>query len=440
MASPIQASTYEEFTITSADGSKVVSLIGGIIKFQYFENLLSPNITAILEIFNTGNTIDGQGLYNGLPVRGGERVYFKIKTPIEANAEGEEQLELVLYVNKITGVVANKARESLTLHLCSREAITNEQTRVTRKFYGQTIDQSVEQIIKLTDPLKLTEFEKCENSYNFIGNLRKPFTVISWLQSKAIPVGATSKSAGFFFWQTRKGFHFKSVDTLIKDGIEGDVKDEKTKQTKLPSFYYSETYDNSLEDAFASSTKILSFSVLNDNNILDDLNSGVQSTYRIFFNPVSFEFTEPQNSMFKERPANTLGEAYEPPKIADPENIPGVYMASRIISEVYDVGTLDVGVSTQINYNQIDSTSQAITRYGMLFNTNVKLSIPCMTNLCAGDAIMLYFPKTTDAEPEVNDRMSGIYIIKELTHVFLPQNSFTSLRVVKDTHGLYPQS
>ena len=252
------------------------------------------------------------------------------------------------------------------------------------------------------------------------------------MQSKAIPVGATSRSAGFFFWQTRKGFNFKSVDGLIKAGVEN--------KDKIPRFAYSETYDSSKEDPFPNSTKILSFTVLDDNNVLDDLNSGVQSTYRIFFNPVSFEFTEPQNSMFKERPASTLGEAYEPPKIADPENIPGVYMASRIISEVYDVGTLEVGVSTQINYNQVDSTAQAITRYGMLFNTSVKINLPAMTNLCAGDAIMLYFPKTTDAEPEINDRMSGIYIIKELTHVFLPQNSFTSLRVVKDTHGLYPQS
>ena len=114
-------------------------------------------------------------------------------------------------------------------------------------------------------------------------------------------------------------------------------------------------------------------------------------------------------------------------------------MASRIISEVYDVGTLEVGVSTDINYNQIDTTSQAITRYGMLFSTTIKITISAMTNLVAGDAIMLYFPKTTDEEPEIDDRMSGIYIIKELTHVFLPQNSFTSLKVVRDTHGLYPQ-
>ena len=237
MASPIQASVFEEFTITSSNGDNVVSLIGGILKFQYFENLTSPNVTAILEVVNTGNTIEGQGLYNGLPVRGGERVFFKVKTPIEAEAEQEENLQYILYVNKITNVISNKSRETFTLHLCSREAISNEQTRVTKKYYGQTIDESISQIVKLVEPLKQTEFEKCENTYNFIGNLRKPFTIISWLQSKAIPVGATSRSAGFFFWQTRKGFNFKSVDGLIKAGVEN--------KDKIPRFAYSQTYDSS---------------------------------------------------------------------------------------------------------------------------------------------------------------------------------------------------
>ena len=50
MASPINASLFEEFDITSSDGKDTVSLIGGIIGFQYFENLLSPNVTAILNL------------------------------------------------------------------------------------------------------------------------------------------------------------------------------------------------------------------------------------------------------------------------------------------------------------------------------------------------------------------------------------------------------
>ena len=79
--SPTAASTFEEITITSSNGEKTVSLIGGVTRLQYFETLMSPMCTAKVEVINTGNTIDGQSLYNGLPIRGGERVFFKIKTP-----------------------------------------------------------------------------------------------------------------------------------------------------------------------------------------------------------------------------------------------------------------------------------------------------------------------------------------------------------------------
>ena len=219
---------------------------------------------------------------------------------------------------------------------------------------------------------------------------------------------------------------------MIEKAVEG--------KDKLQKYYYSQSLDPSLEDSLQNATKVLAFSVQEDSDVLTDLHSGVKSTYRIFFNPVTFEFTQPQNSVFKEKPASTLGvPEEEEPKVADPKNIPANMMASRIISSVYDVGALDVGVSTAINYDQVDSTSQAITRYGMLFNTQVTLTVPTNTTLVAGDAIMVFFPKTTDDEPVTDDRISGIYIIKDLTHLFLPNASYTALKVVRDTHGLYPQ-
>ena len=38
-ASPSQGSTYEKFDIISLDGSKTVPLKGGVVEFQYFEDL-----------------------------------------------------------------------------------------------------------------------------------------------------------------------------------------------------------------------------------------------------------------------------------------------------------------------------------------------------------------------------------------------------------------
>ena len=46
----------------------------------YYEDLFSPTITAVMEVVNTGGTIEGEGgkfmsIYSGLPLRGGESFY-----------------------------------------------------------------------------------------------------------------------------------------------------------------------------------------------------------------------------------------------------------------------------------------------------------------------------------------------------------------------------
>ena len=80
----IDRSVYKQFDIISADGSNLVDISGGIVAFSYFENLFSPMVTAQAIVTNTGQTVpDGEGgytsLYNGLPLRGGEKVNIKIE-------------------------------------------------------------------------------------------------------------------------------------------------------------------------------------------------------------------------------------------------------------------------------------------------------------------------------------------------------------------------
>ena len=76
-------SQYEIFEIRSNDGSKTVNVSNGVITFSYFENVLSPMITAQAVIVNTGESVvdeedDISSVYNGLPLNGGEKVSIKI--------------------------------------------------------------------------------------------------------------------------------------------------------------------------------------------------------------------------------------------------------------------------------------------------------------------------------------------------------------------------
>ena len=177
----IDKSLYEKFMIHSVDGSKNAELSGGVISFNYNEDVYSPMITAMVVVANTGNSIEGedgkvQSLYNGMPLRGGEKMEIKIA----GNSEDNKGLEFSdLYVGSITNVMIDSGRETFTLNLISREAITNETIRVGKRFpSSQKISDSVEDICKnYLSSDKLYDVDETQNPYGFIGNMRKPFTI-----------------------------------------------------------------------------------------------------------------------------------------------------------------------------------------------------------------------------------------------------------------------
>ena len=82
----IKKSLYDELILESNDRSRSVGLIGGAILFEYYEDVFSPTITAKIKVVDNGNVIapqsnpdgDKQSIYNGLPLRGGERLSLKI--------------------------------------------------------------------------------------------------------------------------------------------------------------------------------------------------------------------------------------------------------------------------------------------------------------------------------------------------------------------------
>ena len=76
-------SNFQIADLTSNDGLRTVDIRGGIIGFDYYEDIFSPTLTLKMVITNTGNTVNGKGIYQGLPLRGGERVSIRIKDKLD---------------------------------------------------------------------------------------------------------------------------------------------------------------------------------------------------------------------------------------------------------------------------------------------------------------------------------------------------------------------
>jgi len=434
--SAISPSIYEQFEIISLDGSNSVDIKSGVVAFSYHENIFSPMITAKVIVSNTAVPEFGTTVYHGLPLRGGEKVNIKIESNSQSNIPLEFTGDNSLYVASITNLLLGAERESFVLNLVSRESITNETSRVGKKF-SQKISQSVESII---DEFLLTgkdkNIDETENDYSFIGNLRKPFTVLTWLASKSVPgsgesevVGGKSATAGYFFYETKEGYNFRSIDALC---------------TQEP-YEQQYTYQPGILDVDDPNKdfRIIQHNTTKNNNFVDNLERGAYCTQRMYYNPLDGKFTTQAQGTFTtkkyEGKLNNLGRDFkdETPPYDDTGKTVGE-IPSRIVTGVLSIGTLEKKNerSRNLDADPMETQSQAMMRYNLIFNITSVVTIPLNTNLVAGGLIDCVFPKmTVEEKKEPDPEQSGLYMIKELVHHFESDGSFTKLKLLKDTFG-----
>ena len=438
----VDASIYEKFIVESADGGRTVDIRQGVVGFVYYENILAPSVTATVVVVNTGGTIRGkngkmQGIYNGLPLRGGERVIIKIAGNSKNNGglDFSKNVTQYFYVASIQNVDVDAEKELFTLHLVSRESITNQTIRVGRKFpTSQTISDSVSDIIK--DYLKSDKFgiiDKTQNKYGFIGNLKKPFSVITWLASKSVAYNGPGKdsTAGFLFYETLDGFNFRSIDNLInQEPFEQDY-------TYSPGVV---KFDDPSKDF-----KIIKYSIDRNQDLMGKLQRGAYSSERYYINPVSFK---PDIRHFKSTDymgddgINNLGdEKISLPTIDDDKSLGD--LPTRIFVGMLDVGTVektttDKGWNDPVERNADPAKTQAqsMMRYNQLMSQIVEITVPLNTNLNAGGVIRCVFPSIDRSKRKSPDvQSSGLYMIRELAHYFDNKGSYTKLKIVRDSSG-----
>ena len=424
----IDISEYEEITLHSVEGSSTIDLRMGVTSLNYYEDIFSPVVTATLHIINDKNSFKGETVYKGLPLQGGEKVTLKVKgnsnmnPGLDFSRKGQE-----FYVDKITNVLMTTDKEIFTLHLVPKESIRNEISRVVQKYpTNLAISASVEKILQ--DVLKTDntlDIEQTANKYGFIGNMRKPFTVLSWLMSKSVPESEEGDStAGYLFWQTKEAMHFKSIDGMI----------HQEPVNKRPYVYDEITTKIGKNNDF----KILKYETNRNQDLIKKLRTGTYASHRIYFDPLNGEFTGPESGIYKledykGKPRN-LGREIDLP-ILDPDTGDSVAdLPSRIVSQILDRGTFETGVSKKGNADPMKFQSQSLMRYNTIMTQITTMTIASNTNLKAGDIINCTFPGKNN---EPNTDISGLYMIKELCHYFDRKGSWTSLKLIRDTFGQY---
>ena len=440
----INPAIYQEMEIsaeTTTGEPKTIDLKLGVVKFNYYEDLFSPCLTAQLLVVSAGGAVQTdvkegesgetiENVYSGLPIRGGERVKIKIKPNSEKNAALEfDTPEKYFYVSNVSKQFSDGSKEIFTLDLVSREAITNETSRVVKRYPKESkISDHVKTIIedRLASTIKDEDIDETVNKYGFIGNLKKPFHVLVWLASKSKPKKGLP---GYFFYQTKDGFKFKSIDSLIEDGNKSEKITYRETNYK-PSSLLSDVADFT----------ILQYNVVQNNDLLAKLALGQFSSHIMEFDPLLGTFTTQEQGKFTLDDVTSesvnLGETPEVPKLLNDDTTQNLgTLPSRMITMVTDRGVLDFEPVTDKNSDPKLWQRQAYMRYQLLFTQVLNMVVPLNTNLSVGNIIFVEFLQSNMESKERDRQQSGSYMIKELCHHFDPNQSLTSMTLIRDTFG-----
>ena len=200
---------------TEGSTKEPYDLVRGIAAIDYYEGVENPTIALVVTFIDVDQVIGREGVTGGeyyidVTVKDGDEDEFKI-----------ESKKHKLILNSVKNMTTESNKQVATLEFVSVEAITNETSRLNKKFTGN-VSQTVLDILtedekgiktkkKVFGPKKEYEVEedRATNSYSFVGNLRRPFDTIQWLCPKT---QSSKESFGFLFYETLDGFHFRSIE------------------------------------------------------------------------------------------------------------------------------------------------------------------------------------------------------------------------------------
>lgn len=437
-----------EFLIESQDDGKFYDATPYVSAVQYYEDLFSPSIFLTVLLVDTdgklSSLIDGRTSgQNGL--KGGERVRLIIDQTAtgESISLKEDSNKTNYYIYKIYASTTEYTREAFIVELCPAEVFQNETSRVEKKYKGN-IGNTVNQILKTvlgTNNYDASNIEKTSNEYVFYGNTKRPFTVITWLCPKSIPIknksSPTAGTAGFLFYQNKNGFNFKSLDSLISGWYPGTTNRKPYVTYRYNPVGNPASYDSNF---LIQNTPTFEKNV----NIMENLRIGMYSSTNYFFdvNDRTFYLHKYKLNDSYDLMEHTSGSNKKPQVPLGLDQNPSRLMVRILDNFNVDSGSKNVEDSTTAAINNSNDNTPlyqaaSLARYNLAFSQKLNITVPLNLKLTVGDLIKLEFPEIkVGTDKNRDDNKSGFYLIKELSHVFAQNKGYTGLKLIRDSYGV----
>tara|TARA_Y100001938_G_scaffold92774_1_gene127197 strand:- start:53 stop:1501 length:1449 start_codon:yes stop_codon:yes gene_type:complete len=423
----------EECQIVSTTG-QVYDINSLVEEINVFENIYTAAVSGDIVIKDTTNIVQN------FPIIGEEKLILKIQTP-QAKPEPETTIDftlspLIIYkINSQYGEGENA--QIISLQFGSMEGFRNTTSRVSQSYSGQP-NEIVEKILRDENYLKSKKtfyFEPTANNAKIIFPNIRPFKCIKHL-SNISNSQLNNASPSYLFYETTKGFHFRTYDSMCRED---------------PKLFLKENVGASLNekgviDAQKNLDTLINYQRVSSKDTVKNLNSGMISSklikHDVYHKRLDlYKYNYLDNFDRDIHPDN--GEATPIISTAkDPDT--NKSLIDNEDTKLFVVSTAS-GYSFEESGNypyqsdNLEQTLQRKTARRQQFENGHILNIEVngQTFIQAGDKINLEIGATSALTQDKEDKqISGNYIITHLRHTFTKSQQLKHkivMQVAKDS-------
>ena len=427
----------EDCTIVSTTGAEY-NITELVQEINIYENLYQASISGDIVIKDTNNIVDN------FPIIGEERLSLKIMTP-QKSPKKDTTIDftlspLMIYkVNTVQGDGENAL--VVSLQFGSVEAFRNNTCRVSQSYSGQPSD-IVEKILRDETYLRSKKplyVEPTANLAKIVFPNKRPFKCIKHL-SEISNSSFTNNSPSYLFYETTKGFHFRTIDSLCLEPVKFNFRETVGGQRDERGVVKVE---NELEN-------IIDYQVTPRKDTMRNIQSGMLSskllTHDIYFKRLNLYKYDYLSNFDKDiHPDNGEGKPiYSEAK--DPDNQKTLFDhedTKLFVTTTASGASFSEVTDGVLNYPyQSDNLDQTLQRkkarneqfeYGICMNVEIN----GQTYIQAGDKIGLEIGATSaNTDNKLDDTLSGNYIVTHLRHTFTISQETKHkiiMRVAKDS-------
>jgi hypothetical protein len=390
----------------------------------------------------TGNLIllDAQAVPTHLPLSGFERLEFKVFTPgCSRGYDFTAKSGHPMYIYNITNRSEQTARsQAYKLNFCSKEMISNEQTRISQAYKGVT-EKGVFDIVRTHLKSKKALFlEETKSNHQYVIPRLRPFKAIDMLKEESH--SKLHNTPGMTFYEDADGFHFRSYENMLA------MTRDKARPV-VAKFAVKPANVGEKKDVIEQMKQVYGFSIDKQFDTLQNYRTGMYASRVVTHNMFNKTFSELDFNYQNEYELSHHTEHDGEGGKQDNKSLaPRLNFGNDKYVSDYPEGVLHFLSTTEKMFNEYEPAPQELLlprklSYHMAFETQIlSLDVPGFTGLSVGDMVAFDAPSyepANDTNPLDRDPfMSGRYLVKSVRHRFdfAEKKHFTKMECIKDSY------